>query len=74
MKVLPNWRDVLLRAWSVRLLFVSLVFSVAEIVLPLVKDALPIPPLTFAVLSGAACAGALVSRFYVQKGLSGGVQ
>lgn len=74
MKLLPNWREVMVRAWSVRLLFVSLVFSTAEVVLPLVKDSLPIPALTFAALSGIACAGALISRFYVQKGLSGGEQ
>lgn len=72
MKLVPNWHAVLTRAWSVRLMVLAFVLTMLEVMLPLLDGYLPIPPLTFATLSGLATAGAFVARFDAQKTASGG--
>ena len=42
-----------------------------EIVLPALDGILPVPPLTFAILSGFATAAAFVSRLVAQRSVSG---
>lgn len=71
MRLLPNWRAVLTRAWSVRLMVLAFVLTVLEVALPLLDGYLPIPPYTFAVLSGLATAGAFVARLIAQQNISG---
>lgn len=71
MRPIHNWRDVLQRAWSVRLMLLAAVLSGLEIALPLAGDYLPVPPLTFAALSALATIGAFIARFVAQKGLNG---
>jgi hypothetical protein len=61
-----NWRHVLKRAWSVRWMGAAAVFSGLEVALPLLDGILPIPRTTFAVISGACVALALVTRFIAQ--------
>lgn len=68
MKLIDNWRDVLRRAWSMRLMVLAALLSGAEIVLPLFSEALPRG--LFAVLSFLTVAGAFVARLVAQKGLS----
>lgn len=60
-----NWRILLRKAWSVRLMLVAFVFTAAEVMLPFFSDA--VPPRLFAVMSGIAVAGAFVSRLIAQK-------
>lgn len=60
-----NWRLLLRKAWSVRLMLVAFVFTAAEVMLPFFSDA--VPPRVFAVMSGIAVAGAFVSRLIAQK-------
>ena len=71
MKLVANWRAVLTRAWSVRLMVLAGVLSGLEIALPLLDGYLPIPPLTFAALSGLTTAGAFVARLVAQSNVSG---
>ncbi len=66
-KVRSDWRDVLKKAWSVRFMALAMFFTFLEVVLPFFVDG--VPPKMFALLSGAAAVGGLVSRFVLQKGI-----
>ena len=61
----PNWKVILRKAWSVRLMALAFLFTCAEVILPFFSESFP--PRTFAVLSGLAVAGAFVSRLVAQK-------
>lgn len=66
--LLPDWRRILRRAWSVRLAALAGVLSACEVVLPLFVDSMP-----RAVFSGLALVtitGAMIARVFAQKGLS----
>jgi hypothetical protein len=67
MRLLANWRDVLKRAWSIRLLVLAGVLSGLEVALPLFGWE---TAWWFAPLSLAVVAAAFVSRLIAQKGLS----
>lgn len=68
MKLIDNWRDVLRKAWSLRLMLLAAILSGVEVVLPFLSEA--IPRGLFAVLSFLTVAGAFVARLVAQKGLS----
>lgn len=68
MHLVPQWRRILRRAWSIKLNLLSGVFAVAEIVLPLYQN--DIPRGTFAALSGIAVMGGIVARLIAQKGIT----
>jgi hypothetical protein len=63
--LLPDWKRILRKAWSVRLIVLAAIFSGAEVVVPLFYDA--IPRNAFAVLSGITTAAALIARVMMQK-------
>lgn len=65
MNLAQNWRTLLRKAWSVRLMVLAFLLTMAEVMLPFFSDA--VPPKLFAVLSGLAVAGAFVSRLIAQK-------
>lgn len=68
MRLVENWRLLLRRAWSVRLMLLAGVLSGAEVVLPLVcADVLPVG--VFAGLSFLVTAGAMVARVVAQDGV-----
>lgn len=71
MKLVPNWREVLRYAWSIRLLILAGVLSGAEVALPLLQDLLPIHRGVFAGLSALTVCGAFVARFVAQTSVSG---
>jgi hypothetical protein len=64
-KFYENWREILKKAWSLRLMALAAVLSGVEVALPLFQDA--IPRGLFALLSVAAVAGAFVARLVAQK-------
>lgn len=68
MKLIDNWRDVIRKAWSMRLMILAALLSGVEIVLPLFSEALPRG--LFAGLSFLAVAGAFVARILAQRGLT----
>ena len=71
MRLIPNWKHVLTRAWSPRFMALAMAFTAAEVALQLLSPAaLGIRPLTFAALSGIASAAAFATRLLAQKGLT----
>lgn len=72
MKLLHNWRRVLLCAWSSRLIILAAVLSGIEVVLPLFAAAVPAG--YFAIASFAVTALALVARLVAQPKLHEGGQ
>lgn len=64
MSLLPEWRWLLRRAWSIRLVVLAGLLSGCEVVLPLFVDTLPRN--LFAVLSMLAAIGAGVARVMAQ--------
>lgn len=67
MKPASNWREILKKAWSVRLMVIAALLSGAEIVLPLFPESLPRG--LFAALSFVIVAAAFAARIVAQKGL-----
>lgn len=64
--LLGDWKRVLRRAWSVRLMLLSGLLTGCEVVLPLYVDALP--RALFAALSFAVVIAALFARLMTQRG------
>lgn len=67
MRLLPDWKRVFRKAWSVRLMAVASVLTGCEAVLPFVSDG--IPRGTFAVVTFFVVTLALLSRFVAQRDL-----
>jgi hypothetical protein len=67
MKLIPNWRRIARKAWSVRLMAVASILTGCEAVLPFVSDG--IPRGSFAVLTFLVVMGALMARFLAQQEL-----
>lgn len=65
MKLYDNWKDIVRKAWSIRLMVLAGVLSAVEVVLPLFADS--IPRGTFAALSGITVAAAFVARLVAQQ-------
>lgn len=65
----PQWRAILKRAWSIRLMAVAGALSGAEVVLPMFGDM--IPRGWFAVLNFVVVAAALIARIVAQEKLDG---
>jgi len=68
MRLLPNWREVLRKAWSIRLILLAGLLSGLEVVLPFLGE-LPIPSGAFAALSMVVTMAAFVARIVAQKDL-----
>ncbi|HEY0120672.1 MAG TPA: hypothetical protein VGC14_02735 [Rhizobium sp.] len=68
-KLVPNWRAVLTRAWSIRLIIVAGILSGCEIALPIIDQFITIPRGTFAALTGLVTCGALISRLVAQENM-----
>lgn len=67
MVLYPNWRAILKKAWSIRLMLLAGLLTGCEAILPLYADALPRG--TFAVLSMLVIIGAMLARIVAQKGV-----
>lgn len=66
--LLPNWKEVLRHAWSIRLILLAGVLSGIEALQPFLADR--IPPLPYALSACAVTIAALVARVMAQKDLS----
>lgn len=64
MHLLPDWKRILKRAWSVRFSVLAACFTAAEIVMPVFSDILP--RVVFVLLAFAASIGAAVARVIAQ--------
>lgn len=67
MRLLDDWKDVLTKAWSIRLIAIAAVLSGIEVALPLLDGILPIPRGIFATLSALTTAAAFVARLLAQQ-------
>lgn len=65
MKLKPNWKEVIQKAWSVRFMVIAGILSGCEVALPLIGDA--IPRNIFAALSFIFVSAAFVARLVAQK-------
>ena len=65
MKLHSNWKLILQKAWSIRMIILSALFSAAQLVIPVYGDVLPRD--AFAILSALACTGAIIARVVTQK-------
>lgn len=66
--LLPNWKAVLKRAWSIRLLLVAGLLSGIEAALPFITF-IPIPQGYLALLAFIATGGAFITRLLAQKNM-----
>lgn len=68
-ELVADWRRVLRYAWSIRFIALALLFSAAEIALPLMDGYLPVevPRSLFAGLAGLSSGLAFVFRLKAQK-------
>ena len=63
-----NWRDILKKAWSIRLMILAGLLSGGEVVLPLfIHD---IPRGLFAVLSMMTISAAFITRLMAQRNMN----
>ena len=65
--LLPNWREVLTRAWSMRLLALSIVLGAVDLAFPYLDGLLPIPRGTFVLLVLVTNIAAAVARLIWQR-------
>jgi len=65
MKLSPDWKQILRKAWSIRLAVLATLFSLAQVVIPIYADVLPRD--TFAVLTAIATVGVIVARIVWQQ-------
>lgn len=67
---IENWRAVLTKAWSMRLIILAALLSGFEVALPIMREAIEplglIPPGVFAGLSFVATAAAGIARLVAQ--------
>lgn len=71
-RLIDNWRAVITRAWSVRLMIAAAILSGLEVFLPLAQGWLPVSPGVFAALSFVTVVAAFVARFTAQRGITNG--
>jgi hypothetical protein len=64
-----DWKRILKRAWSIRLMLLAGLFSGAEVALPLTVGYVDIPPGIFAAMSGLTTGAAFVARLLAQSKL-----
>ena len=67
MKLIEDWKRVLRRAWSIRLIVLAGVLSGLEFGLPFLDGFVTIPRGLFAVLTTAATVGACIARLVAQR-------
>lgn len=67
MKLAADWKLILKKAWSIRLMVLASLLSGAEIILPQFTDV--VPPNLFALMSFVVVGGAFAARLLAQKGL-----
>lgn len=74
MKLVPNWRDILKKAWSVRWMYLVTLLAGIEVILPLFQDVFAASlarRVLFAALTLLAILLGIVSRVIEQKEISG---
>lgn len=68
MKLLPDWKRIVKKAWSFRLNAIGFVFIGAEAAMPFFNDELAKRPM--AIIAALVVVGAMVARIKFQKNMS----
>lgn len=68
MNLLDDWKLILKRAWSIRMIILSVALSAAEVIIPLFSDMLPRN--TFTVLAVLAAVGGAAARVIQQPSMA----
>jgi len=72
MRIRHDWKTIVKRAWSVRLMLLAGLLMGVEAALPLVEYWLPIPPFILSIVTIFVVAAAFIARLLVQKNMLGG--
>jgi len=64
-KLYPNWKQIVRRAWSVRFMTMAAILSACEVVLPMYEN--NIPKNLFASLSFLCVTSAFIARIVAQR-------
>lgn len=67
MRLHQDWKEILRKAWSIKLILIASFFSGLEVLLPFVQEFLPIHRGVFGFISFVTTIGAVVTRLLVQK-------
>ena len=67
MKLADDWRKIVRKAWSFRLIALSAVFTGLEVAMPFLDGVLPVERGVFAALAGVTSALALIARIMAQQ-------
>lgn len=69
MKLLPDWRDVLSKAWSVKFMLLAIIASGAETAVAIMQPMweTQLPAGIFAALAGLLTSAAMVARLLAQR-------
>ena len=65
MKLKDNWKEVLRKAWSIRLMVLAGILSGLEVILPFFNES--IPKNLFAALSFVCVSAAFIARLVAQR-------
>ena len=68
MRLSPNWKKIIKKAWSFRLIAVAGILSGCELIVPMFSGTMPRG--AFAALSFIATAAALIARLVAQKDMA----
>lgn len=74
MNIVPDWRDLIKHAWSVRLMILAGLLSGLEVALPFIDQFVYLPRGLMALLSIVAVGGGFVARIVAQKKFKGSSQ
>lgn len=76
MKLIDDWKTIVKKAWSVRLLLLAGLMSGIEVMVQVLEPSLSadLPKGLFASISGLVTAAALVARVLAQNGVSDGTK
>lgn len=67
MRLHPDWKKILRKAWSIKLIILAGFFSGAELALPYLEGLIPVQRGLLALCSFVAANGAFVFRLLAQK-------
>ena len=70
--VIANWKSVLKRAWSLRLMIVVIILGSIGPALPVIDEVVYVPRLLYAAAIIVTGIAGLVARFIPQKGVTDG--
>ena len=71
MTLVSNWKEILHKAWSVRLIALVVLFSGLEVAMPFLEGVIDVPPGVFAAIAGLVSSMAILARILAQNNIEG---